>query len=278
MNRIKKLLFTVLLTFAVVASSTAPIFGTTFVAQAATIKISNKSLTLERGKTKTLKISGSSKKVTWSSSKKTVATVSSKGKVTAKTVGTATITATIAGKKLTCKVTVKKPVNPYLANAPFDATEVQIENINFVMPSDWDGTPKKGVLNDLFVSLAPSDTSLSSSIMIHIIVTNKKAPEYSVLTEDLGGTLTQEYYQQILAKSLDDTEIELNNFNKSDFEASFVKALKVAYNYNSKDVEVKKANYYFYLDGYFFEVTTTDSSGLDLEAIVEYILSSIILI
>ncbi|HIR27934.1 MAG TPA: Ig domain-containing protein [Candidatus Choladousia intestinigallinarum] len=69
--------------------------------------ISKKSATLQKGKTLTLKLSGTNQKVTWKSSNKNVATVSSKGKVTAKKAGTATITATVLKKKYTCKITVK---------------------------------------------------------------------------------------------------------------------------------------------------------------------------
>jgi hypothetical protein len=260
-----------------VTTSVAPIYGTTYIAQAATIKISNKSITLEVGKTKTLKITGTSKKVTWSSSKKAIATVSSKGKVTAKAAGTSTITANIAGKKLTCKVTVKEPVNPYLKNAPFDAREIQIEGINLVMPSDWDGVLEEGTQNDLYATLSPLDTSLSSSIIIHITIMDEKAPEYNALKEELSSVLTQEYYQQLLVEALDDTELKMNDFKQSDFEASSVKALKVDYNFTTEDVIVKQANYYFYLNNYFLDVTAADASELDLEAIVEYMLSSIVL-
>ncbi|NLK28191.1 MAG: glycoside hydrolase family 18 [Clostridiales bacterium] len=77
---------------------------------AATIQISKRKVTLEKGESKKLTISGTKKKVTWKSSKKSVATVTKKGKVTAKSVGTATITATVAGKKLTCKINVVKPI------------------------------------------------------------------------------------------------------------------------------------------------------------------------
>ncbi len=77
-------------------------------AGAATIKISNKKVTLKIGESKKLTISGTKKKVTWKSSKKSVATVSSSGKVTAKSAGTATITATVSGKKLTSKIHVVK--------------------------------------------------------------------------------------------------------------------------------------------------------------------------
>lgn len=77
--------------------------------QAASISLSAKKITLVKGKSKILKVKGTKKKVTWSSSKKSVATVNAKGKVTAKKKGTATITARIGTKKLTCKVTVNNP-------------------------------------------------------------------------------------------------------------------------------------------------------------------------
>lgn len=74
---------------------------------AAKPKISSTSKKVVKGKTFTLKVKNADgKKVTWKSSNKKVATVSKKGKVTAKKAGSATITATVAGKKLTCKVKV----------------------------------------------------------------------------------------------------------------------------------------------------------------------------
>jgi chitinase len=75
-------------------------------AQAASVSISDKALTLELGRYKTLKVYGTKSKASWKSSNSWVATVSSTGKVTAKAAGSATITGTVAGKKLTCKVTV----------------------------------------------------------------------------------------------------------------------------------------------------------------------------
>ncbi len=71
-----------------------------------TAQLSAADLTLNRGKSKTLKVIGTSKKATWKSSDPTVATVSSKGKVKAKKKGTAKITAAIGASTLTCKVTV----------------------------------------------------------------------------------------------------------------------------------------------------------------------------
>lgn len=74
----------------------------------AAVKISKKTVTLDRGKSTSLKITGTKSKVTWKSSNKKVASVSSKGKVTAKSAGTAVITATVKKKKYTCRVTVRK--------------------------------------------------------------------------------------------------------------------------------------------------------------------------
>lgn len=76
-------------------------------AQAASVKLSQTKLTLTVGKSKTLKMQNTTKKVTWSSSNKKVATVTKEGKVMAVSAGTATISAKISKKTYTCKVTVK---------------------------------------------------------------------------------------------------------------------------------------------------------------------------
>ena len=60
----------------------------------AKIKLNKTKISLQRGKTYTLKVKGTKKKVKWSSNKKTIATVTRKGKVTAKKQGTAVKTNT----------------------------------------------------------------------------------------------------------------------------------------------------------------------------------------
>lgn len=84
------------------------------------LKLNKKKLTLKKGKKYTLKLTISStaktakekkalkKAVKWSSSKKKVATVTKAGKVKAKKKGKTTITAKLKGKKVSCKVIVKK--------------------------------------------------------------------------------------------------------------------------------------------------------------------------
>jgi len=74
------------------------------------VKLNKTSLTLTKGKTYTLKttVTGTNKVVSWSSSNSSVASVDKNGKVTAKTKGTATITAKVDGVSASCKVTVNE--------------------------------------------------------------------------------------------------------------------------------------------------------------------------
>ena len=77
------------------------------------VKLNQSTLTLGKGESYSListvlPANAKNKTCTWSTSNSSAATVSNTGKVTAKAVGTATITVkTVNGKKATCKVTVK---------------------------------------------------------------------------------------------------------------------------------------------------------------------------
>ncbi|MDO5518969.1 MAG: Ig-like domain-containing protein [bacterium] len=70
-----------------------------------TPSISKKNITLKKGNKYTLKLNGTSRSVRWSTNNSKVATVSN-GKVTAKAVGQAIITAKVNDKSYTCKVVV----------------------------------------------------------------------------------------------------------------------------------------------------------------------------
>lgn len=70
-------------------------------------KLTAAQITLYTGKTRTLKLSGCKHSVKWSTNKPSVVKVKN-GKITAKKVGTARITAKVHGKSFACKVTVKK--------------------------------------------------------------------------------------------------------------------------------------------------------------------------
>lgn len=77
--------------------------------QAASVKLSKTSLTLEVGKTVVLKLKNTKKgkTVKWKSSNTSIAKVSSKGKITALAKGNVKITATYMKKKYVCKVVVR---------------------------------------------------------------------------------------------------------------------------------------------------------------------------
>ncbi len=76
--------------------------------KAAKMKLNKSSVTVAVGKKVSLKVKGTTKKVSWTTSKKAIASVSKKGVVTGKKAGKATITAKVGAKKFRCKVTVKK--------------------------------------------------------------------------------------------------------------------------------------------------------------------------
>lgn len=87
-------------------------------------KLSSSKVTVNVGKSKTIKVNNTKKKVTWSvkSGKKTIKIVK-KAKTSLKfkgvRAGSAVIAASVGGKKLTCKVNVKKAVvNPSVSHQP----------------------------------------------------------------------------------------------------------------------------------------------------------------
>lgn len=79
--------------------------------------LSASQVSLMKGKTKLLKITGTSETAIWKSSKPSVVSVNKKGKLTAKKKGTATITAVIGSSiTLSCRVTVTNPIWNKLQN------------------------------------------------------------------------------------------------------------------------------------------------------------------
>jgi len=92
------------------ATINATVNGKTISSQVNVVDINSKNVLMEEGGfsgyTYYLKVSNATDKITWTSSNKAVATVASDGTVSAKGPGTATITATVDGVKLTSKIKV----------------------------------------------------------------------------------------------------------------------------------------------------------------------------
>ena len=148
-------------------------------AQAA-VKLNMSAVNLCVGDKYQLKLTGTTKKVTWKSSKTSVAKVSSKGLVTARGKGSATITATCNKKNYSCKVKVNKTykvsetsitisknkeLTAYLSVAGRVDRKIADERICAVEFDEWDGdnmpitiVPKKvGSTTITFMNTANSE-------------------------------------------------------------------------------------------------------------------------
>lgn len=90
-----------------------PVINNIKMAEAATVKLNKKEITINVGETYQLKISGTKSKVKWSSSKKSIASVSSMGLVNGKKAGSIIITAKVDNVELTCRVNVVVPTISY---------------------------------------------------------------------------------------------------------------------------------------------------------------------
>ena len=112
MKKWKKILLSLVMVFALamLPAESAILPGTVCVTEAAP-RISSSRLTMIKGQSKVLKITGLKKgqKITWKSSNSKIATVNKSGKLLAKAKGSATITGTVSRRRYTCKVTVQAP-------------------------------------------------------------------------------------------------------------------------------------------------------------------------
>lgn len=112
MKKWKKILISLITVFvlAMLPAESAILPGTVCVTEAAP-RISSSKLTMIKGQSRTLKITGLKKgqKITWKSSNSKIVAVNKAGKLQAKAKGSATITGTVSKRKYTCKVTVHAP-------------------------------------------------------------------------------------------------------------------------------------------------------------------------
>ena len=112
MKKWKKILISLMTVFvlAMLPAESTILPGTVCVTEAAP-RISSSKLTLIKGQSRTLKITGLKKgqKITWKSSNSKIVAVNKAGKLQAKAKGSATITGTVSKRRYTCKVTVQAP-------------------------------------------------------------------------------------------------------------------------------------------------------------------------
>lgn len=127
MKKLSKIFSFILLCSIIICSNDIFTKDTNKALAAANIRLSDASLILELGHYKTLKVYGTSSKPSWSSSNTWIASVTSSGKVTAKAAGTATITAKVNGKKLSCKLTVVRMNKKKLTLKPGQSYNLSLE-------------------------------------------------------------------------------------------------------------------------------------------------------
>ena len=115
MKKWKKILISLITVFvlAMLPAESAILPGTVCVTEAAP-RISSSKLTMIKGQSRTLKITGLKKgqKITWKSSNSKIVTVNKTGKLFAKSAGNATITAQVNGIRFVCKVKIQKKAAP----------------------------------------------------------------------------------------------------------------------------------------------------------------------
>ena len=115
MKKWKKILISLITVFvlAMLPAESAILPGTVCVTEAAP-RISSSKLTMIKGQSRTLKITGLKKgqKITWKSSNSKIVAVNKAGKLFAKSAGNATITAQVNGIRFVCKVKIQKKAAP----------------------------------------------------------------------------------------------------------------------------------------------------------------------
>lgn len=150
-----------------------------YTTEAATKVALNKSTVyLVKGETTSLKVTGTSKKITWSSNNKKVATVNTSGKITAVAYGTTYIKATVNKTTYNCKVIV---VNPTKIN---------------LSPST-----KKVTINGKAVSMNPNSSTYSNAAIKAMKLTFRvsgntgaKVSDTGMVTATKAGTFTVTAY------------------------------------------------------------------------------------
>ena len=174
------------------------------------IKLSKTSITLTLGKSKTIKLSGltkkQAKKVKWKSANKKIATVS-KGKITSKNVGTTKITATYKGKKYKCKVLVRpnfkklydKYCSPEVARVAGDNSYLSLDSDPYDIGTDsedYDDISDWLYYNDLFndnIKAIHKALGVPSSVLNQMDHTSLSMGRQTVYYKNKGFYITWTY-------------------------------------------------------------------------------------
>ncbi len=222
MNVLKKLSASLALAAALALAMPAAPFDTPVTANAATVKLSKAKKTLQSGETFQLKVSGTKKDITWKSSDPDVATVSKKGKVKAVSAGKATITAKVAGKKYTCKITVKKP--------PFKVKKATLGDYSFSIPRGWESVEDDE--NGIISLLVTPDSSYDSSIRAFLVPFSLEDLGSDYGYGDIEDIQPEDYVDAALQKMLESQgcqDVEIADSEIDNVETPLGTAYRVSY-------------------------------------------------
>ncbi len=273
--RMKVLAIALVLSVALTGPVTVPFIGNVAVAQAATVKISESKLTMEIAATKTLKVTGTKSKVTWKSSNKKVASVTSKGVVTAQSVGTAKITATVNKKNYTCTVKVVLGPNPYQVTA--DYQEIHMAGLSFVVPSAYEVSGDEVSKGSYKATLSVPKSK--SSITVIANVTGEKASSYEDVAASLKTIDAKELQKEMDAAYGAGTS-EVSDFNTFAYESQNG-TTSFAYSFLLTTETVtgsRMISYHLSIDDYDIEVISLDVEGYDIYVDAEYLIDSLMYI
>ena len=185
------------------------------------------------------------KDVTWTSSDTTIATVDSNGKVTAKSVGTAIITAKAGDKSATCTITVK----PIIAVTKVSITPPDSTKIKYGEAIDLVATVEPEDATNKNVTWTSSDTTVATVDQNGRVAAQNKAGTVTitVTTEDGGKTATCDITVEersdvipVINITLNETNKTINKGNSYQLTATFnpTNATNKIVNWSSSDPEV----------------------------------------
>lgn len=279
MNQIKKFgkMLSIVLMLSMVMQLALPIHLTT-VANAATVAVNPKKVTLDVGKTKALKVTGTKVKAVWKSSNVKVATVSKTGLVTAKQAGKATITATVKTKKYICIVTVKdvKKNNPLVDAAPFKAQAVTSGAISYIFPSNWNKTETEANGYKQVALIPKSAETAGKSSNIVMILSNLKSPIDSATLESLYKEVTTDALVSQFAQA--GMKVTISNLTVTSYKTELGLGYVTQYDLNYSGLAMKQVIYGIYTNKHFIQITVTDINdnlSPDVKQVADYLLKTI---
>ena len=159
---------------------------------AASIRMNKKKVTMKVGQKVQLKVKGSKAKVKWSSNKKTVASVTKSGRVFAKKVGKAKISAKVGTKKLICKVIVKKNVSVIKDQIPNAFPETATMPAVTAQASSNISASQTAVVKYIYITADPIDNSQTetTSVPTAQVTETASAPATAQVTEAVSASAT----------------------------------------------------------------------------------------